>query len=158
MHRSYSTILRIAALASIVLGTATLTSCRRGNDASADSALNRDLNLVSPNDSSLMIVSPEERSRLDSQRVRALSRTTGTSASTRAPVYRSSGGEVARPAPAPTRIVKHTQRDAIIGAAAGAIIGGATHGGKGAVIGGATGAVVGAVIGNNVDKKKKRPR
>jgi uncharacterized protein YcfJ len=51
--------------------------------------------------------------------------------------------------------VKHTKRDAVIGAAAGAIIGGATHGGKGAVVGGAAGGVLGAIIGNNVDKKKK---
>jgi outer membrane lipoprotein SlyB len=105
-----------------------------------------------------MIVSPEERARLDSQRTRAL-RTAGTAAASRAPTYRSSTGDVARPSTARTgsRVVKHTQRDAVIGAAAGAIIGGATHGGKGAVIGGATGAALGAIIGNNVDKKKKKP-
>ena len=60
------------------------------------------------------------------------------------------------PAPAPTRVVKHTKRDAIIGAAAGAAIGAVTSSDKlkGAVIGAAAGGLLGAVIGNNVDKKR----
>jgi hypothetical protein len=54
-----------------------------------------------------------------------------------------------------TTTVKHTQRDAAIGAAAGAIIGATTSKNKvkGGVIGGAAGAILGGVIGNNVDKK-----
>ena len=148
MHRPHSTTLFIAVLASSLLGV----GCRRGDDARYDSALSRDLNLVRPSDSSLMIVSPEQRTRLEANRSRASS--TGATGER---VYRSSSGEVAR-SPARTEVVKHTKRDAAIGAAAGAIIGGATHGGKGAVVGGATGAVVGAIIGNNVDKtKKKKP-
>jgi hypothetical protein len=55
-----------------------------------------------------------------------------------------------------TVTVKHTRRDAVIGAGAGAVIGavagGSRHRVKGAVIGGVAGAVAGAVIGNNVDK------
>ncbi len=55
-----------------------------------------------------------------------------------------------------THTVKNTNRDAVIGGAAGAVIGGATHGVKGAVVGGTVGAVLGGVIGNNVDVKKKK--
>lgn len=59
------------------------------------------------------------------------------------------------PAPQRTRVEKHTGRDAAIGAAAGAIIGGVTSRDKvkGAVIGAAAGGILGAVIGNNVDKR-----
>ena len=53
--------------------------------------------------------------------------------------------------------VKNTKRDAAIGAAAGAIIGGAsTRSVKGGVIGAAAGAILGGVIGNNVDVQKKK--
>lgn len=57
---------------------------------------------------------------------------------------------------APQRVVKHTGRDAAIGAAAGAIIGATTSRDKlkGGVIGAAAGGILGAVIGNNVDVKR----
>ena len=61
------------------------------------------------------------------------------------------------PAPRPaTRVVKHTKRDAAIGAVAGAVIGASTSRDKikGGVIGAAAGGILGAVIGNNVDKKR----
>ena len=66
-----------------------------------------------------------------------------------APVY-------SAPAPQPT-VVKHTKRDAAIGAGAGAVIGAVTSRNKvkGAIIGGAAGAILGGIIGNNVDKSKK---
>jgi len=52
--------------------------------------------------------------------------------------------------------VKHTRRDAAIGAGAGAVLGavagGRHHRVRGAVVGGVLGGVAGAVIGNNVDK------
>jgi hypothetical protein len=137
-----------------------MSACRRGSDSRADTVLDRDLNLVSPRDSALMVVSPEERAHLDSVRRGVVPASPTRRSSV---VRRSSGGEVARSsAPATTtsggtRIVKHTKRDAAIGAAAGAVIGGATHGVKGAVVGGAAGGVLGAIIGNNVDKKKKKP-
>jgi uncharacterized protein YcfJ len=69
------------------------------------------------------------------------------------PVYRSSGTTARRPV---TR-VKHTKRDAAIGAAAGAAIGAVTSRDKlkGAVIGGVAGAILGGVIGNNVDITKR---
>ena len=57
---------------------------------------------------------------------------------------------------APREPIRHTKRDAAIGAGAGAVIGAVTgHGVKGAIIGGAAGAILGGVIGNNVDKTKK---
>ena len=69
----------------------------------------------------------------------------------------SGGGYYPAPAPAPTRTIKHTHRDAAIGAAAGAIIGAATSRDKikGGLIGAGVGGILGAVIGNNVDVQKK---
>lgn len=76
-------------------------------------------------------------------------RSSGTRSTASAPVY-------SAPAPAPV-VVKHTKRDAAIGAGAGAVIGAVTSRNKvkGAIIGGAAGAILGGVIGNNVDKTKK---
>ncbi len=70
------------------------------------------------------------------------------------PVYRSTS---TASAPRRTTIVKHTKRDAAIGAAAGAAIGAVTSRDKlkGAVIGGVAGAVLGGVIGNNVDVQRR---
>jgi hypothetical protein len=69
---------------------------------------------------------------------------------------RSTGGGGYYPAP-PTTTVKHTHRDAAIGAAAGAIIGAVTSRDKvkGGLIGAGVGGILGAVIGNNVDVQKK---
>src|SRR5215208_5649698 len=78
------------------------------------------------------------------------------------PVYRSSSssGRSSGTYSAPARrttVIKHTKRDAAIGAAAGAAIGAVTSRDKlkGAVIGGVAGAVLGGVIGNNVDITKR---
>jgi len=73
------------------------------------------------------------------------------------PVYRSSSSSgTYTPARTTTR-VKHTKRDAAIGAAAGAAIGAVTSRDKlkGAVVGGVAGAVLGGVLGNNVDITKR---
>jgi uncharacterized protein YcfJ len=61
------------------------------------------------------------------------------------------------PAARPQVIVKHTTRDAAIGAGAGAVLGAVTSRDrvKGAVVGGLAGAILGGVIGNNVDKTKR---
>ena len=77
------------------------------------------------------------------------SRSSGTSSGT-VTTTTSSSGEV---------VVKHTQRDAAIGAAAGAVIGATTSRNKvkGGLIGAAVGGILGGVIGNNVDKQKKPP-
>jgi hypothetical protein len=68
----------------------------------------------------------------------------------------SGGGYYPAPAPAPRPAVKHTGRDAAIGAGAGAIIGAATSRDKlkGGIIGAAAGGILGAVIGNNVDVQR----
>ena len=69
----------------------------------------------------------------------------------------SSSGTYSAPAPAPTRVIKNTKRDAAIGAVAGAAIGAATSRNKvkGAVIGATAGGILGAVIGNNVDVQRR---
>jgi hypothetical protein len=76
------------------------------------------------------------------------------------PVYRSSrssGSSGTYSTARTTTRVKHTKRDAAIGAAAGAAIGAVTSRDKlkGAVVGGVAGAVLGGVIGNNVDISKR---
>jgi hypothetical protein len=73
------------------------------------------------------------------------------------PVYRSSSTGTSGTTARTTTTVKHTKRDAAIGAGAGAIIGAVTSRDKlkGAVIGGVAGAVLGGVIGNNVDITKR---
>lgn len=75
-------------------------------------------------------------------------RTTSTRRSSSSGVYYPTRREV---------IVKHTKRDAAIGAATGAVLGAVTSRDKvkGAVIGGVAGAILGGVIGNNVDKTKR---
>jgi hypothetical protein len=57
----------------------------------------------------------------------------------------------------PTRVVKNTKRDAVIGAAAGAVIGAVSSRDKikGGLIGAAAGGILGAVIGNNVDVQRR---
>jgi hypothetical protein len=57
----------------------------------------------------------------------------------------------------PTQTIKHTKRDAAIGAAAGAVIGAVTSRDKvkGGIIGAAAGAILGGVIGNNVDIERR---
>ncbi len=76
------------------------------------------------------------------------------------PVYRStrsSGSSGTYSTARTTTRVKHTKRDAAIGAAAGAAIGAVTSRDKlkGAVVGGVAGAVLGGVLGNNVDITKR---
>ena len=145
-------------------------ACSKGDNsqAAADSALNSDLSTAAAS---------RPYTPLDSitaaERAGTSNNLTSTAAAprtvTRAPVRRtttarrssSSGGTYSSapvysaPAPAP-QVVKHTKRDAAIGAGAGAVIGAvAGRSVKGAIIGGAAGAILGGVIGNNVDKTKK---
>jgi hypothetical protein len=145
-------------------------ACSKGDNsqAAADSALNSDLSTAAAS---------RPYTPLDSitaaERAGTSNNLTSTAAAPRtvyrAPVRRttttrrssSSGGTYSSapvysaPAPAPV-VVKHTKRDAAIGAGAGAVIGAVTgRSVKGAIIGGAAGAILGGVIGNNVDKTKK---
>ncbi len=144
----------------IILPAAFLAFACGGNDKKVDDALNADLataaqaNPYTPLDS----ISAAERAGT----TKALTNTAPTTRTVyRAPARRStSSGQrvVYTPAPAPpTRIIKHTKRDAAIGAGAGAIIGAVTSRNKvkGAIIGGAAGAILGGVIGNNVDKERR---
>jgi hypothetical protein len=72
-----------------------------------------------------------------------------------------SSGTYSTPAPPRARVetVKHTKRDAAIGAGAGAVIGAIAGGPRrrveGAVVGAVVGGVIGGVIGNNVDKSTR---
>ncbi|MFN2637235.1 MAG: YMGG-like glycine zipper-containing protein [Gemmatimonadaceae bacterium] len=142
------------------------------NDKKVDDALNSDLSTAAqatpytPLDS----INAAERAGVATTAQPTALRSSATT--TRAPVRRttttrrsstrSSGGTYSSqpvysaPAPQPV-IVKHTKRDAAIGAGAGAVIGAVTSRNKvkGAIIGGAAGAILGGVIGNNVDKTKK---
>jgi len=148
---------------------------RRDDRAAADSSLNRDLNLANQMAPYQDTLSPTEAGYVAGAKTTAPratpSRTTTRSSSTArrttarrsssggssGRVVTSSGGTVtSQPAEV---TVKHTKRDAAIGAAAGAVIGATTSRDKlkGAVIGGVVGGVLGGVIGNNVDKQKKRP-
>lgn len=166
------TTIKLLALTSVF---ALATACGKGSDSAMDDALKNDLalaNQVAPN----QVVSPLERG--DTSMLAAVQPTTaGTHSATAmrtaprraATVHRSStrrarsssGGGGSRvvysePAPRPTREIKHTKRDAAIGAVAGAAIGAATSRDKlkGAVIGAAAGGILGGIIGNNVDKKR----
>jgi hypothetical protein len=148
------------ALVALIAG---VSACGRGGNR-ADTALNTDLSLAAQQKGFKPIDSlgPAERA-------------AGGAAVSGAPLSnapqrrtRSAGGEVATrrstsSAPAQSSgetVVKHTQRDAAIGAAAGAVIGATTSRNKvkGGIIGGVVGGILGGVIGNNVDKtKKKKP-
>jgi hypothetical protein len=140
-------------------------ACKGNDNAKVDEALNSDLSLASQPTTPMDSISGVERGYTTGAAAAPAART--TSRTTSAPVRRTStarrasssgsSGTYYPPAPAPQRVVKHTQRDAAIGAAAGAVIGAATSKNKvkGAVVGGAAGAILGAVIGNNVDKTKR---
>jgi hypothetical protein len=172
MNRAISTL----AFAALIAAGA----CGRSNDRAADSALNTDLSLAAQQRGAqpLDTLSPAERARLDANALNGTA--TAVAPAPVSPVRRtSSGGEVSRPRRSSSSgsssgsvsssgstartttssgtVVKHTQRDAAIGAAAGAIIGATTSHSKvkGGLIGAAVGGILGGVIGNNVDKKKK---
>jgi len=155
----------------LILPAAALAfACSKGdNQTAADSALNSDLSTAAASRPYTPLDSITAAERAGTTTAPAALRSTSTAAPRtvyRAPVRRtttrsSSGGTYSSapvysaPAPAPV-VVKHTKRDAAIGAGAGAVIGAVTgHGVKGAIIGGAAGAILGGVIGNNVDKTKK---
>ena len=135
------------------------------NNTAADSALNSDLSTAAASRpyTPLDSITAAERAGTATATPTALRSTASTPRTVRrtTTTRRSSSGTYSSapvysaPAPAPV-VVKHTKRDAAIGAGAGAVIGAvAGHSVKGAIIGGAAGAILGGVIGNNVDKTKK---
>jgi outer membrane lipoprotein SlyB len=137
-----------------------------GNDKKIDDALNADLMTAaqaspySPLDS---ITAAERAGIAVAATAPALTSTASAprrSTARRSTARRSSGtyssGPVySAPAPVRTRVVKHTKRDAAIGAVAGGVLGAVTSRNKvkGAIIGATAGAILGGVIGNNVDKR-----
>lgn len=154
----------------LVLVPAAILAAACGRDDSnkrVDDALNSDLSLAAQARpyTALDSISAAERAAI-AQGIAPVGYVGGQPvyATPRQPVYsarrttarRSSGGVYSAPARRQT-IVKHTKRDAAIGAAAGAAIGAVTSRDKlkGAVIGGLAGAVLGGVIGNNVDVQKR---
>jgi hypothetical protein len=147
-------------------------ACGRGANHTADTTLNTDLSLAAqakgyqPLDS----MSAAERGAATNSPNALSGRTPVATNSTGRTVHRStSSGEVSRTRGSSTVssassqggevVVKHTKRDAAIGAAAGAVIGATTsrNKAKGGIIGAAIGGILGGVIGNNVDKTKKKP-
>ena len=151
----------------LILPAALFAFACGGNDKKVDDALNSDLSTAAqatpytPLDS---ITAAERAGTAKPTALRSTStaaprttvrRTTTTRRSSSSGGTYSSAPVYSAPAPAPV-VVKHTKRDAAIGAGAGAVIGAvAGHSVKGAIIGGAAGAILGGVIGNNVDKTKK---
>jgi YMGG-like Gly-zipper len=155
----------------LILPAAALAfACSKGdNKTAADSALNSDLSTAAASRpyTPLDSITAAERAGTGTSTAALRSNATAPRTVYRAPVRRtttrsSSGGTYSSapvysaPAPAPV-VVKHTKRDAAIGAGAGAVIGAVTSRNKvkGAIIGGAAGAILGGIIGNNVDKTKK---
>jgi YmgG-like glycine-zipper protein len=157
----------------LILPAAALAfACSNGDktQTAADSALNSDLSTAAASapTTPLDSISAAERTGVAGAPARSLTSTASAPRTvTRTPVRRttttrrssSSGGGTyssapVYSAPAPAPVVKHTKRDAAIGAGAGAVIGAVTSRNKvkGAIIGGAAGAILGGVIGNNVDK------
>ncbi|HJP86425.1 MAG TPA: YMGG-like glycine zipper-containing protein [Gemmatimonadaceae bacterium] len=148
-------------------------ACSKGDNkmTAADSALNSDLSTAAATQpyTPLDSITAAERAGTTTAPATALRSTASTPRTTtvrRTSTARrssSSGSYSSAPvysAPAPARepvVVKHTKRDAAIGAGAGAVIGAVTSRNKvkGAIIGGAAGAILGGIIGNNVDKTKK---
>ena len=150
----------------ILILPAALFAFACGGDKKVDDALNSDLSTAAqaqpytPLDSITAAeragVAPASNS-LRSSSTAPRTTTVRRSTSTRSSGTRSSSSPVySAPAPQQT-VVKHTKRDAAIGAGAGAVIGAVTSRNKvkGAIIGGAAGAILGGVIGNNVDKTRK---
>ena len=140
-----------------------------GNDKKVDDALNSDLSTAAQAQPYTPLDSITAAERAGVATAPASNSLRSTTTAPRTTVRRttttrrssSSGGTYSSApvysAPAPQQEVKHTKRDAAIGAGAGAVIGAVTSRNKvkGAIIGGAAGAILGGVIGNNVDKTKK---
>lgn len=152
-----------------LVGLAMLGACK-GADNRQDDALKSDLALAAQAQpyQAQQFVSPTEQqygangapqqynsgvTRAPTMRAPTPVRRTSTRRTSSSRSSGSSGGYY----PAPQReVVKHTGRDAAIGAGAGAIIGAATSRDKvkGGLIGAAAGGILGAVIGNNVDVQR----
>jgi uncharacterized protein YcfJ len=165
------TLMRTLNLIAVLPLALLAAACGRNSSPAADDALKTDLALASQASAAQTPISPVEAGYSAQQFAvaaprptvtRAVSaparRTTTARRSTGSSRSSSSGTYYPAPAPAPV-IVKHTQRDAAIGAVAGAVIGATTSRSKvkGGIIGAAVGGILGGVIGNNVDKQRQTP-
>ena len=154
---------------SSLAGLALLGACR-GNDSRPDDALKNDLALAAqaqPYQAQQFVSPGEQMYGANGQPLQYNTAAPTMRAAAPAPVYRAPARRTASRSsssrssgtyyPAPERkVVKHTGRDAAIGAGAGAIIGAVTSRDKvkGGLIGAAAGGILGAVIGNNVDVQR----
>jgi hypothetical protein len=160
--------MRIRTMLVLVPAAVVAAACGRSGNQSADDALKNDLALasqaqpympqqfVSPTEAGLgaqpganPYMQPLTRQPVATRPVSTRRTTTRRSSSSAGTIYRA-------PAEPQTRVVKNTNRDAAIGAAAGAVIGATTSRDKvkGGLIGAAAGGIIGAIIGNNVDVKR----
>ena len=151
----------------LLLASLTVLAAACGRNSRGDDALKNDLALAAQAQPLQQFVSPTEQgygqpyNPYAPQQYQAVARQPAATTVRRASTTRSSGtrrssGTIYR-APQ-TETVKHTNRDAAIGAAAGAVIGAVSSRDKvkGGLIGGAAGAILGAVIGNNVDIQRRQ--
>lgn len=141
-------------------------ACGRNSAPALDDALKSDLALASQTQpyNPQQFLSPTEAGLgAQPQNLQAVARQPVYSApvrrastARRSSASRGGGGYYPAPNP-PTRVEKHTGRDAAIGAAAGAVLGSVSSRDKikGAIIGAAAGGILGAVIGNNVDIQRR---
>ena len=153
-------------------GLTLLGACSRGADSRPDDALRNDLALAAQAHpyQAQQFVSPGEQqlgAYGTAQQYNAVGRSPQPVYRAPAPVYRaparrtasrsrSSGGSGTYYPSAPREPVRHTGRDAAIGAAAGAIIGATASRDrvKGGLIGAAAGGILGGIIGHTVDVQK----
>ena len=151
-------------LNSLVLVSMAALAAACGGSPKVDDALKNDLALASQAQAynPQQFISPAEAGLAAQgyapQTIQTVARQPVATARRTASTARRSSGGGYYPAPTRTETVKHTHRDAAIGAVAGAVIGAVTARDKvkGGLIGGAAGAILGAVIGNNVDVQRRQ--
>ena len=148
----------------VIISAAIVAAGCSSKPKAADTALSSDLSLAAQARQNAVLDSVTAAERMKSATL-AANATAPAKPHTAAPVHRSTSSSGTRSSSSNsgsvatssghTEVVKHTNRDAAIGAAAGAIIGATTSGNKvkGGIIGAAAGGILGGVIGNNVDKK-----
>lgn len=150
-----------------ILAPVAILGAACGKPTTGDDTLKNDLALASQAQQFMppQVMSPAEQGYAANpyttpvRRVQTVSRAPARSAPVRRTRTASSAGRVVyEPAPQQEVVIKHTKRDAAIGAAAGAIIGATTSRDKlkGGLIGAAAGAIIGGVIGNNVDITRRK--
>jgi hypothetical protein len=165
---------RLISACALAAATA-VAACGNNDNKRSDSALQTDLSLaaqqnqahldsISALEANNATAAPNGTNALRAPATTVRRTTTASSAPRRRTASRStssgsSGGTVTTTTSGGDVVVKHTKRDAAIGAAAGAVIGATTSRSKvkGGLIGAAVGGILGGVIGNNVDKQKKPP-